>query len=513
MSQPFLELNQLCVEVNGRFILKDISLKLDPGGSLAIIGPSGSGKSILGKVLANRIAPSSGTIAFSSPSNIRSVFISQQHDFRDAVERSYYQQRFDSNYGQTFPLVEEEMKKAAEGLSELEIEGVAKQLRIDHLLKRRLIELSNGEGKRLQIARALLQKPDLLVFDSPFIGLDTEARKTLHSIINELLTLGKTVVVITTPDELPDQIRYVLTLREGQIAALLTYQEFISSYQDGEEVTEKVSKINLQNTELFHNLYWEEQQEFKVAVEMCNVNVRYGDKTILENISWKVNKGECWALLGHNGSGKSTLLSLINGDNPQAYGNDIWLFDKKKGSGESIWELKAKIGYISPELHIFFQRNKSFTESLFVNSAAQSLAAESALGGVSVVDSIASGFNDQVGSSGKITTWQTKQVNLWMDILNLSAYRTQKLSQLPLGVQRLVLLGRALVKNPPLLILDEPCQGLDKSQVRQFVSVVNEVCTNFNKTLIYVSHYKEDIPSCVNKYIELENGRVKKLVE
>ncbi len=509
MSQQFLELDQLCVEVNGRFILKDISFKLEKGTSLAIIGPSGSGKTILGKVLANRIAPSSGTINFSFPSDFKSVFISQQHDFRDASERSYYQQRFDSNYGQDFPLVEEELFKVAGGISQTEIGRITKLLRIDHLLKRRLIELSNGEGKRLQIARALLQKPELIVFDSPFIGLDTEARRILHCIINELIISGITVVVITTPDEIPKQINHVLKLKEGKTEQLLSLKEFKESYKEEQERSET---FILHDSELYNNLYWEEQEEFNVAVEMHNVSVKYGDKIILDNINWKINKGECWALLGHNGSGKSTLLSLINGDNPQAYGNDIWLFDKKKGSGESIWELKSKIGYVSPELHIFFQRNKSFTETLYVNSAPQSPAAEASSAGVTVFDSIASGFNDQVGASGKITSWQTKQVNLWIDILKLSDYKSMKLPQLSLGVQRLVLLGRALVKNPQLLILDEPCQGLDKAQVKQFVSVVNEICTTFNKTLIYVSHYKEDIPSCVKNYLELANGKVKQVI-
>ncbi|MCR6641037.1 MAG: ATP-binding cassette domain-containing protein [Sporocytophaga sp.] len=510
MSQQFLELDQLCVEVNGRYILKDISFRLEKGKSMAIIGPSGSGKTILGKVLANRIAPSSGTINFSFPADFRSVFISQQHDFRDASERSYYQQRFDSNYGEDFPLVEEELVKAAGEYSQTEVGRIAKQLRIDQLLKRRLIELSNGEGKRLQIARTLLQKPELIVFDSPFIGLDTEARKVLHSIVNDLIISGITVVVITTHDEIPDQINHVLKLKEGETEQLLSLKEFKGSYK--EEEKEKTETFILHDSELYSNIYWEEQEEFNVAVEMHNVSVTYGDKVILDHINWKVNKGECWALLGHNGSGKSTLLSLINGDNPQAYGNDIWLFDKKKGSGESIWELKSKIGYISPELHIFFQRNKSFTETLFVNSAAQSLAAEASSAGITVFDALASGFNDQVGSSGKISSWQTKQVNLWIDILKLSDYKYMRLPQLSLGVQRLVLLGRALVKNPQLLILDEPCQGLDKSQVKQFVSVVNEICTTFNKTLIYVSHYNEDIPSCVKNYLVLEDGKVKQVI-
>jgi molybdate transport system ATP-binding protein len=221
-----------------------------------------------------------------------------------------------------------------------------------------------------------------------------------------------------------------------------------------------------------------------VAVKMKNVHIQYDGKPILENINWEVRNGERWSLSGPNGSGKSTLLSLVNADNPQAYANEIYLFDRKRGTGETIWEIKKKIGFVSPELHLYFEKS------------------------ISCLHVVASGLFDTVGLFRKLNTEQSALVIQWMQLLKIGHLQNKLLFQLSNSGQRLVLLARALVKNPPLLILDEPCQGLDEDQVQLFTSIVNEICITANKTLIYVSHYANEIPGCVTKYIRLEGGRM-----
>jgi molybdate transport system ATP-binding protein len=241
---------------------------------------------------------------------------------------------------------------------------------------------------------------------------------------------------------------------------------------------------------------------------MNDVTVQYGDKLILDKINWKVKRGERWALRGHNGSGKSTLLSLILADNPKAYSNELYLFDRKRGSGESIWDIKAKIGQISPELHIFFQRNTNYTEALSMAGGGSDNSFSSS-SSVTCFEVVCSGFYEQVGSSYELASLQYKYAEEWMELLKISSFKKQPLGSLSLGQQRLVLLARALVKNPPLLILDDPCQGLDAAQTKHFVNIVDELCKYSDKTLIYVSHYVEDIPSCVDHMLVLEDGRVK----
>jgi molybdate transport system ATP-binding protein len=221
---------------------------------------------------------------------------------------------------------------------------------------------------------------------------------------------------------------------------------------------------------------------FEFAVKMTKVNIRY-DRQILHDVTWQVRNGERWSLSGANGSGKSTLLSLVNADNPQAYANDIYLFDRKRGTGESIWDIKKKTGFVSPELHLYFEM------------------------GTSCFNVVASGLFDTIGLFRQINEQQASLVIKWMELLKIERLQNKFLHQLSNSEQRLVLLARALVKNPPLLILDEPCQGLDNDQVTLFKQIINVICLAGNKTLVYVSHYEHEVPECVTNFIRLENGR------
>jgi len=226
--------------------------------------------------------------------------------------------------------------------------------------------------------------------------------------------------------------------------------------------------------------------DFAIAVKMVDVVIRYGETTILKGIDWEVRNGERWSLSGPNGAGKSTILSLITADNPQAYANTIWLFDRRRGSGESIWDIKQKIGFVSPELHLYFDL------------------------GATCYEVIASGLFDTIGLFRRLSSEQEAGALLWMQLLSLGEVRTRRLAQLSTGQQRMVLLARALIKNPPLLILDEPCQGLDEEQTLYFSNLISTLCEAFGTTLIYVSHYQQEIPGCVNRFLRLENGVVAK---
>ena len=177
----------------------------------------------------------------------------------------------------------------------------------------------------------------------------------------------------------------------------------------------------------------------------------------------------------------------MNADNPQAYANDIWLFDRKRGTGESIWDIKKKTGFMSPELHLYFEKSNT------------------------CFDIVASGLFDTIGLFRQVNEHQSGLVFKWMQLLKIDKLTTRFLHQLSGSQQRLVLLARALVKNPPLLILDEPCQGLDEEQARRFIEIIDEICFSGNKTLIYVSHYRHEVPACVTKFIGLENGSITEL--
>jgi molybdate transport system ATP-binding protein len=224
--------------------------------------------------------------------------------------------------------------------------------------------------------------------------------------------------------------------------------------------------------------------DYKYAVQMKDVSIRYGEKNILEGINWEVEKGSCWSLTGHNGAGKSTLLSLITGDNPQAYANDIYLFDRKRGTGESIWEIKQKIGFLSPELHLYFDPYATAFTAL------------------------ASGLFDTIGLFRQMNSFQEKLVQEWLEFLDCSIYSNSLLTSLPSGAQRLILLGRAMIKTPPMLVLDEPCQGLDGPQTAFALKTIDRYCTLYGANLIFVSHYIKDFPHCITHSLQLENGMI-----
>jgi ABC-type molybdenum transport system, ATPase component/photorepair protein PhrA len=463
------------VKMNGIDILKDINLTIRPGEQWAIVGKNGSGKTTLAQALTGRVFHQ-GTVEFHLPEKAHSggvLLIEQQHRFKNRSNTSdlYYQQRYNSFDAEDTITVEEALQQAVPELP-ASYEQWIRQLHLQALLQEPIIQLSNGENKRLQLARALLRDPAVLVMDNPFVGLDTEGRQTLHGIINSIVADGIHIILITPPQELPASITHVAILENGSLVHAGVKTEW-----KPEKTGTPVKQYDIQKLKPRAATH-----DFQVAVKMVNMTIKYGDRIILDHINWEVKKGERWSLSGPNGAGKSTLLSLITADNPQAYANELYLFDQRRGSGESIWDIKKRIGFVSPELHVFFDR------------------------GTSCFDVVASGLFDTIGLFRQLSSTQEAQVKEWMALLQLETLVRKPLFQLSLGQQRLVLLARALVKNPPLLILDEPCQGLDEEQTNNFRELINALCTHFGTTLLYISHYVKDIPECVTHSAKLQQG-------
>ncbi|MEN9685959.1 MAG: hypothetical protein RLZZ28_1745 [Bacteroidota bacterium] len=477
-ASPLLQVNNLSVHLSGKPVLKGISFVVERGQMLAIVGNSGSGKTTLMKALTGNCF-ASGHIEFADINGQKPylVSISQQHDFKNLsnISSFYYQQRFNSADS-------EDAVTAGDALHEInpdneQIDDTLQKLGIQYIKKTRLIQLSNGEHKKFQIARALLQNAQWLLLDNPYIGLDKAARADLNMLLDDLGSKGIHILLITSAAEIPAGITHIALLKEGVLGELMEKNQFQAISQ---KTTAKISvwpsfkKIPAAFS----------YPDFLIAVKMVNAGIVYNGRKILEGINWEVKKGECWNVSGHNGSGKSTLLSLVNGDNPQAFANEIYLFDRKKGSGESIWDIKQKIGYVSPELHHYFET------------------------GSTVFEVVASGLFDTIGLFRRLSDSFSELVNRWMELLGVKNLEKRFFSQLSNGEQRLVLLARALVKNPPLLILDEPCQGLDMQTTELFIALINHICTDLNKTLIYVSHYQEEIPACVTHTLQLNKGSI-----
>lgn len=497
-GQVEIKLDQATFSRPNQNLFSKINWHWQAGEQWAIYGPVGAGKTTLLRALLGQFILSSGTFevklwdeqaaAFRPCDHatwrrqITLVSFQPENTFYD-YNRAFYQQRYQSLTSEwAVPTVREVLQSASQ-IPAVETQRIADLLQLTDLLPREVIKLSNGQTRKLQIARALLQRPRLLLLDNPFAGLDATAREHLKEIIDTLIGHGTQVLLATNQPELPAKITHVLHLENFAIKGTYSRPDFLATFSPADAPTNNAPENILPLPSLLAG----NKPTFAVAVQLKDVNVRYAGTHVLQNVSWTVQRGEKWALVGPNGSGKSTLLSLIYADNPQAFANNLTLFDRRKGSGESIWDLKKRMGFVSPELHVYFR-------PLFTGA-----------------EVVATGFTDTFTRPARLSAAQQELIHQHFAYFGRPDWATQSFRQLSAGEQRLVLLIRSLIKNPELIIWDEPFQGLSPAYIARATALLAHYCTP-DTTLIFVSHYASEIPTFVGNCLALEAGRIKSIV-
>ena len=461
-------------------LAEPVNFYLDEGESIAIIGRNGSGKSMLVDMITGRhpVFPDTISYSFTEPyNNLKHI------TFRDTYggdsDRTYFlQQRWNqTEIDEETPTVCSKLEEAflLAGEDTPERRAFQKHLyelfHLEHLLDKYIILLSSGELRKYKLAANLFTNPKVLIIENPYIGLDAETRDQVAELLKMLVDEQgiQLILVLSKMDEVPEFITRVIKMNELR---------FVS------EIKVKTD-FNLEHCP--HAI--QVQQESSVppipqeVIRFNHVTIRYGERTILKDLNWVVLKGEHWALSGQNGSGKSTLLSLVCADNPQSYACDISLFGNKRGSGESIWDIKKHIGYVSPEMHRSYKQN------------------------IPALQIVASGLQDTIGLYYKPTKEEKDLCIEWMNVFGIKHLADRKFLEMSSGEQRLVLLARAFVKFPDLLILDEPLHGLDLCNRNLVKKIVDRyMFEDPNRTLIYVTHYESELPNCIDNSLYLKRN-------
>ena len=442
------------------------------GEHIAVFGRNGAGKTKLVEIILGRHPVKKGIIEYAFPSPVRKYvsenvkYLAFKDCYGGETEQNYYlQQRWNSWD------VDDER-----------------------------ILLSSGELRKHSLSKVLGTEPCLLILDNPFVGLDAASRLVLGEQLRAIVQGGKTslMLVLSREDEIPPFMTHVVEVKDEVVLPKKRLADWLAERwtetcgkeqecSPGQAISTGDAHCNADSPSLENGPSARRAADDPASspeiVRLNKVTIRYGERTILKDLDWVVRKGEHWSLTGPNGSGKSTLLGLVCADNPQSYACDISLFGRKRGSGESIWDIKKHIGYVSPELHRSFKRD------------------------ITAERIVANGLRDFHGLFTKANEEEIRTARKCLERFGAGHLAGTSFLNMSSGEQRIVLLARAFVKNADLLILDEPFHGLDDENVRMVKGIIEEYCQNPDNTLLMVTHRMEELPSCIDHNLTLKVNR------
>ena len=505
-KDPFFEIRDASIRLNDRLVFRRTRWTVRRGEHWVIVGPNGSGKTVLCRALCGEYPVVEGSIDY----RFRPL---PGREPEQCIERLSFEglagaDSLDGSPARWFSLEQEQSPRVSTLLSRDRVEGinpyeiverspgevarwerharrVIRLVGIESLLRQPLLSLSNGERRKVAIARALLRTPRLLILDDPFQGLDIRYRRHLRELLDALIRRNVVTLLLIggRPAEWPRGMTHLLLVERCRVVAqgavhTLRHDPRVSRLVNGARVEQpdpapakpgRLPRRAVSGREL---------------IRLRAVQAAWGRTLILDGVDWTVSEGESWAVVGPNGAGKSTLLSFILGENPQVYANDVRVFGRRRGTGESVWEIKKKIGWVSPEFHLGFGLSLTGLEAVLT------------------------GFFDASVLREPTTARQRTGARQWLRQLRIAHLADRPFCLMSTGEQRLVLLARALVKRPRLLVLDEPCQGLDRGHRRLFVDAVDRLIRH-GTTALYVTHQRDEIPPSIRRVLRLQKGQAR----
>ncbi|MFY0686343.1 MAG: ATP-binding cassette domain-containing protein [Cyclobacteriaceae bacterium] len=470
---------------HGRDVLSAINIHIEEGQHYCLHGPNGAGKTMLLKALAGRFPATDGVREFRIGNNVvnpaefnhnvgRMFFSESEKAFKPAEH--FYQQRYQYSIASDSITCRELLEESGFQSHFTDHFELVKRSGCKEILERHVIKVSSGQRRKLYIVKALLKNPKLLLLDDPYIGMDAVSRDDFNLWIQEICSERHIQLIISgRPDDFPTFIHQEIVMNEKEVV-----------YVGGKRMR-SIPKPDFSKEDIGSiKQYWgsKELTKFNTILKLDCVSVKYDDVDILNDLSWEVRQAERVALIGKNGEGKSTLLSLLNADNPLAYINDIWLFDQKRGPGQSIWDIKRHTGFTSSELHVYFNGN------------------------LRLWTTVATGFLDSQYLSRRLTVIEDQMVHAFLQYFGLLEKKDIPFKHLSVGEQSLALFIRAIIKCPELLLLDEPYQGMDDLAIARCNHLLSVLLENTRHTLVFITHYTNEIPNIVSLQYLINNGQV-----
>ena len=451
MNETYISIRELHILGN------KISWDIGEGELNAIIGSNKSGKTTLAKIICGRIFNYKGTLR----KNIDFADISFSDYTADSARFHYsdfyYQQRYNFSDSPDLEPIKNYLEYDDNNVYQA---SIFTKVLTENILTKKIIELSSGESRKLLLLKSILKSSKIYVLDNPFTGLDSKSVFILTNVFKMMVDdYDKTVILLLNNDN-----------------QLATFDKTIY-LNTPKEVLKPENQSNKENI-----FFKTPNAKFNTAFEIYNQTIKVGGKTLITDLSWSIHKGEKWLLKGDNGSGKSTLMSLINADNPSAYSLDIKLFDRKRGTGESIWAIKSKIGFVSPEIQLFWDGTHSVKNIIF------------------------SGFSNTMVLNRKINEAEKQNYLMLLHLFQLETIENCSFGTISSGEKRMVMVLRALINNPPLLIVDEPFQGLDSNYFNFLYEFLSH-CMDKGRTVIQIAHRENEILPCINHVAQIKNQR------
>ena len=489
MTPPLIQLEKVDVALEGRLILRNINWCLRPGEHWVILGGNGSGKSTLLKLIRGELWPVPGrgrrVYAFDGDEQVTAVGIKEKIALvSPELQSRYLQQEWTLNGLQVVhsgfgggDYVYQRLTTAQRRRAE----SIIRLLGVERFVARHVQELSTGELRKVLIARALAAAPRVLACDEICDGLDAASRDGLLQTLDHVARHGTQLLYVThRTEEVIPSITHWLALKAGCIErtnrAATGVRPSRGAGRSARELTPSLRRIRDSRKVL---RLGQPHSGGKTLIHIAGVNVFLGPKPALRNIHLQIRAGEHWAILGPNGAGKSTLLKLMLGDLHPAWGGVLRRFGFT--AKNTLWEVKRKIGFISPELQSNYLAPLTGTQV------------------------IASGFFSSVGLAQRVSRGQSQRVAALIDQLGLGELAARSVLQMSYGEFRRILLARALVHGPELLICDEPFDGLD-SAARAGLSAALSNVAGRGTSVVMVTHHRNDLPVCITHVAELRSG-------